>query len=460
MDSSKIKSCFVIIGYGEKVDPLSQRRMNLDRVYENIIKPVFDSFDEPKFDCFRACDKNFGAGVIDVYMYKWILEADFVIADISTLNPNAIYELGIRHALRPFSTLVIAEDGIREFPFDINHVKIEKYKHLGEDIGVGEAKRFTNLLKSKIQQMLNVQSCDSPIYTYIDRLKPPYLEIIEKQSGNPGPGPGDNILEKENPKKKNESISLTELISRAETEMKVHNYKDAIRHFTEASKRDRQNLYLKQRMILATYRSGIPDKESALMQAKKLLEKYFDMKRIVDRHILELSGTICRDLAEIAYEKATADALSSAKTFVKQSAIYFQKAYVIADDLGMGSKYGYVLVLKALLEEDLGKKYSFFTQAILVWQRLYAKFTSLYTHKKTKNPDSKNNPVFLEIMYEALIVLSANRQTEEIKNIKEELKTLHDEQEAITFYKWLDKLNNYTGLVRKSLANYRPEIFI
>jgi len=459
MDSSKIKSCFVIIGYGEKVDPLSQRRMNLDRVFENIIQPVFESFDEPKFDCFRACDKNFG-GVIDAHMYKWILEADFVIADISTLNPNAIYELGIRHALRPFSTLVIAEDGIREFPFDINHVKIEKYKHLGEDIGVGEAKRFINLLRSKIQHMLNEQTCDSPIYTYINRLKPPYLETIEKLSSNPDPAPGANISQKENPKKKNAPLSLTELISRAETEMKTHAYKEAIKHFTEASKRDRQNLYLKHRMILATYKSEIPDKESALTHAKNLLEKYFDMKRIVDRNILELSGAIYRDLTEIEYEKATADAFAKAQIFVKQSAIYFQKAYVIADDLGMGSKYGYVLVLKALLEEDLSKKYSFFMQAILVWQRLYAKFTNLYNQHKTKNPNSKHYRVFLEKIYEALIVLSTNKQTEEIKNIQEELKTLHKDQEVITFYKWLDKLNNYTDLIRKSLANYRPEVFV
>lgn len=459
MENSKIKSCFVIIGYGEKVDPLSQRHINLDRVFENIIQPVFDSFDNPKFDCFRACDKNFG-GVIDVHMYKWIMEADFVIADISTLNPNAIYELGIRHALRPFSTLVIAEDGIREFPFDINHVKIEKYKHLGEDIGVGEAKRFIKLLRSKIQHMLNEQTCDSPVYTYINSLKPPYMETMEIQPANEDMKRLANNSEKGKSKKKNSSISLTELIRRAEAEMKLNNFKDATRHFAEASQRDKQNFYLKNRMILATYKSQIPDKESALIRAKNLFEKYFNLKRTVDRNILGLAGIIYRDLAEAEYEKETTDAYNAAINFAKQSAIAYQKAYVIADDLTMGSQYGYILVLRAVLEENLSNKYSYFTQAILVWQRLYSKFVGLYHYKKSKNPNSKNYPAFLEIIYQALIVLTNNNQTQEIEKIKNELAILHEEQQAITFYERLNKLNYYSDLARKSLANYRPSVFV
>ena len=42
-------------------------------------------------------------------MYALLLHADLVIADITTFNPNAIYELGVRHAVRPYSTIILKE---------------------------------------------------------------------------------------------------------------------------------------------------------------------------------------------------------------------------------------------------------------------------------------------------------------------------------------------------------------
>lgn len=111
-----MKTCFVIIGYGIKIDFATGRKLNLDKTFDNLIKPVFKSLG---IDCFRAIDKN-GTGVIDSLMYKWILEADIVLADISTLNPNVVYELGVRHALRPYSTIIISEHKVMEkLPFDL-----------------------------------------------------------------------------------------------------------------------------------------------------------------------------------------------------------------------------------------------------------------------------------------------------------------------------------------------------
>jgi hypothetical protein len=59
-----VKSCFVIIGYGIKSDLATGRKLNLDRTYENLIKPVFKSLG---VECFRAIDKN-KTGVIDSIM--------------------------------------------------------------------------------------------------------------------------------------------------------------------------------------------------------------------------------------------------------------------------------------------------------------------------------------------------------------------------------------------------------
>ena len=108
-------------------------------------------------------------------MYEQILHADLVIADLSTYNVNAAYELGVRHGLRPYATIIVAEEKFKN-PFDFSHIVIRRYKHLGEDIGVSEARRFKEELKKAIAEIMTVQKTDSPIYTFLSYLRPPAEE--------------------------------------------------------------------------------------------------------------------------------------------------------------------------------------------------------------------------------------------------------------------------------------------
>src|SRR5437588_8787639 len=98
------QTCFVIMGFGEKTDLETGRKLDLDMTYHNVIKPAIEGLG---LHCERA-DEVVHTGVIDVPMYQRLLQADLVVADLSTTNPNALYELGVRHALRPFTTIVIA----------------------------------------------------------------------------------------------------------------------------------------------------------------------------------------------------------------------------------------------------------------------------------------------------------------------------------------------------------------
>src|SRR5712671_6453243 len=144
-------SCFVIMGFGEKTDFQSspQRVLNLNRTYANIIKPAVT---EAGHICVRA-DEIIHSTVIDKPMYDNLLGADLVIADLSTSNVNAVYELGVRHALRPRRTIVLAENSF-SFPFDLNHLSILKYEHLGKEIGFTEVMRVRQLLKEKISTLM------------------------------------------------------------------------------------------------------------------------------------------------------------------------------------------------------------------------------------------------------------------------------------------------------------------
>ena len=91
-------SCFVIMGFNEKTDFQSnpQRLLNLDKTYENIIKPAIE---EAGLSGVRA-DEIIHSSVIDKPMYENLLSADLVVADLSIANVNATYEPGVRHALR------------------------------------------------------------------------------------------------------------------------------------------------------------------------------------------------------------------------------------------------------------------------------------------------------------------------------------------------------------------------
>lgn len=174
----KMKTCFVIIGYGIKSDLATGRKLNLDKTFESLIKPVFKSLG---IDCFRAIDKN-KTGVIDSAMYDWILKADIVLADISTLNTNVIYELGIRHALRPYTTIIISENKLmQDLPFDINHTIIHQYEHLEKDIGHTEVLRFKNLLKNIVKPLIEKPKTDSPVYTFLNNLEAPRFKKNSKK---------------------------------------------------------------------------------------------------------------------------------------------------------------------------------------------------------------------------------------------------------------------------------------
>ena len=88
--------------------------ISFDEVYDLLIKPALT-----KAGCmpFRA-DQEQGAGDIRTDMYFELVTADVIVADISILNPNVFYELGVRHGVAPRGVLMI-HGGWTRRPFDV-----------------------------------------------------------------------------------------------------------------------------------------------------------------------------------------------------------------------------------------------------------------------------------------------------------------------------------------------------
>src|SRR6185369_1865791 len=163
-------TCFVVMGFGKKTDFETGRTLDLDKSYRNMIKPAVEA---AGLKCIRA-DEIVHSGLIDVPMYQQLLDADVVVADLSTSNKNAFYELGVRHGLRPSTTIVICEDGIKTPPFDVNHIIIRTYHHLGEHTGYSEVERFRKVLTDAIIEVYkkDPRPDDSPVYTFLNNLTP------------------------------------------------------------------------------------------------------------------------------------------------------------------------------------------------------------------------------------------------------------------------------------------------
>ena len=173
-------TCFVIMGFGRKTDLATGRVLDLDKSYKNMIKPAVIA---AGYDCVRA-DEIQHSGVIDVPMYEMLFAADLVVADLSTANLNAIFELGVRHALKPHTTVIIAESKFT-IPFDASHIVVRHYEHLGPDIGFDEVMRMRTELTTLASALKGGAAVDSPVYTVLADLQMPTRPAARKMGMAP-----------------------------------------------------------------------------------------------------------------------------------------------------------------------------------------------------------------------------------------------------------------------------------
>ena len=119
--------CFVLMPFGSKPDPTGGPDIDFDRVYSTAIKPgITDAGMVP----IRADEEKLG-GIIHKAMYERLLVCDFAVADLTTSNANVLYELGVRHAARPRTTLTVYAQS-HPLPFDVRLLRTQPYQ-LGED---------------------------------------------------------------------------------------------------------------------------------------------------------------------------------------------------------------------------------------------------------------------------------------------------------------------------------------
>src|SRR6201996_2916891 len=113
--------CFVLMPFGVKMDAAG-RAINFDHVYEQIFKPAVVAADLLPV---RA-DEEQAQGFIHKLMYERLLLSEYAIADLTILNANVYYELGVRHAAKP-ATTVMTMAGQTGLPFDVAGLRALPY---------------------------------------------------------------------------------------------------------------------------------------------------------------------------------------------------------------------------------------------------------------------------------------------------------------------------------------------
>src|SRR5437016_4278830 len=121
--------CFVIMPFGKKMvrdDEGRERPIDFDPIYEEIFVPAIKAATLPLPEKGELkperTDKDFFSASIPQDMFEYIEYSRIAIADITGLNANVLYELGVRHRARESGTVVFRQPGVT-IPFDIAQIK-------------------------------------------------------------------------------------------------------------------------------------------------------------------------------------------------------------------------------------------------------------------------------------------------------------------------------------------------
>jgi hypothetical protein len=107
------KLCFVLMPFDT----------SFDSVYRDIIKRTVESF---SLECKRA-DELFGIKPIMSDIWDYIQKTGFLIADLTSRNPNVFYELGLAHAFG--KEVILITQNIEDVPFDLRHYRCVVYEN-------------------------------------------------------------------------------------------------------------------------------------------------------------------------------------------------------------------------------------------------------------------------------------------------------------------------------------------
>jgi MAP3K TRAFs-binding domain len=172
--------CFVLMPFGSKPDPAGGPRIDFDQTYREALKPAIeDAGLVPLRD-----DADQLGGIMQRRIFQQLILCEYAIAELTTPNPNVLYELGIRHALRPYTTMTVTARP-DELPFDIAYLRSRRYQldprnRLTEtEAGLLRAAVTDELGRIRREAADREPPADSPFFQLITEWQPPPLASLK-----------------------------------------------------------------------------------------------------------------------------------------------------------------------------------------------------------------------------------------------------------------------------------------
>ncbi len=153
--------CFVLMPFGTKPGS-GGMPIQFDAVFNELIAPAIR---EASLEPLRADEEQAG-GMIHKPMFERLILCEYAVADLTTANANVFYELGLRHAVRPASTVLIFAEGSGQLPFDVGPLRAVPYR-------LGANGKPANVDDDRFRIVKRLEGArhypiDSPVYQLLD----------------------------------------------------------------------------------------------------------------------------------------------------------------------------------------------------------------------------------------------------------------------------------------------------
>jgi len=144
------RTCFVVTPIG--IDGSSTRRA-ADGLVSAVIEPTLEGLNFETIVAHRID----APGSITRQVIEYLLNADLVVANLTELNPNVMYEVAVRHCVG-LPIVVMAEHGTK-LPFDLSDERtVFFHNDMHGSVDVRPA------LSKAIQSALSLQEPDNPVF--------------------------------------------------------------------------------------------------------------------------------------------------------------------------------------------------------------------------------------------------------------------------------------------------------